>query len=378
MGRDRVVEGVDNPVSHDNDQIRDVRIAATRPLVSPALLADELPLPAAAARVVLESRRVVTDILDRRDPRLLVIVGPCSVHDPAAALDYATRLAGLAAELSDRLAILMRVYFEKPRSTLGWKGLLNDPGLDGSYKVNEGLRTGRKLLLDILELGLPLGCEFLDPISPQYFADCVSWGSIGARTAQSQVHRQLSSGLSMAIGVKNSTEGDVRNAVDAVAAAAASHVFTSVTPDGVAAIFVTHGNPDCHVILRGSQAAPNYDAASVAGALRLLQEAGLPARVIVDASHGNSGKDHRRQPGVVRDVAAQIAGGQRGIVGLMLESFLVEGRQELVLGRAAELTYGQSVTDSCLGWDTTVSVLRELAESISPSKAVADGEHALG
>jgi 3-deoxy-7-phosphoheptulonate synthase len=365
------------------DQIRDRRIAATRPLVSPALLADELPLPDDAAKVVMQSRRTVTRILDGHDPRLLVVVGPCSVHDPIAALEYAGRLAELADELSDRLFIAMRVYFEKPRSTLGWKGLLNDPGLDGGYRVNEGLRKGRKLLLDILALGLPVGCEFLDPIVPQYLADCVSWGSIGARTAQSQVHRQLSSGLSMAIGVKNSTEGDVGNAVDAVAAAAASHVFTSVTPDGVAAIFVTRGNPDCHVILRGSQAAPNYDAASVADALRLLEEAGLPRRVIVDASHGNSGKDHRRQPSVLRDVAAQIAGGQRGIVGVMLESFLVEGRQELVLGRAAELAYGQSVTDSCLGWETTVSVLGELAETIVPtgaatSRTVADGGRVSG
>jgi 3-deoxy-7-phosphoheptulonate synthase len=346
------------------EQIQDVRIVGTRPLVSPALLLDELPLPEAAARVVLGGRRAVSRILDRDDDRLLVVVGPCSVHDPAAAIDYASRLAALAADLADRLFIVMRVYFEKPRSTLGWKGLMNDPRLDGSYKVNEGLRVARALLLDILALGLPVGCEFLDPIVPQYIADTVSWGSIGARTASSQVHRQLCSGLSMPIGIKNSTEGDVGSAIDAVAAAAASHVFTSVTRDGVAAIFVTCGNPDCHVILRGGRTATNYDAASVEDALRRQAEAGLPQRVIVDASHGNSGKDHRRQLLVARAVAEQLSAGGRGIVGMMLESFLVEGRQELVLGAADDLIYGQSVTDACLDWSTTVSVLREIAAAV--------------
>ena len=346
------------------DQIHDTRIVGTRPLVSPALLLDELPLPEPAGRVVLQGRRTVTRILDRDDDRLLMVVGPCSVHDPVAALEYARRLAELSAELAERLFVVMRVYFEKPRSTVGWKGLINDPRLDGSYKVNEGLRLARKLLLDILALGLPVGCEFLDPIIPQYIADTVSWGSIGARTAQSQVHRQLSSGLSMPIGIKNSTEGDVGSAIDAVAAAAASHVFTSVTRDGVAAIFVTCGNADCHVILRGSQTSTNYEPASVADTLRRQAEAGLPERVIIDASHGNSGKDHRRQPEVARAVAEQVASGNRGIVGLMLESFLVEGRQELVLGQADDLAYGQSVTDACLGWDATVSVLRDLAETV--------------
>jgi 3-deoxy-7-phosphoheptulonate synthase len=346
------------------DQIQDVRIVGTRPLVSPALLIDELPLPEAAARVVLNGRRAVTRILNGEDDRLLVIVGPCSVHDPAAALEYASKLAVLAAELADRLFIVMRVYFEKPRSTLGWKGLVNDPRLDGSFKVNEGLRIARQLLVDILALGLPVGCEFLDPIIPQYIADTVSWGSIGARTAQSQVHRQLSSGMSMPIGIKNSTEGDVGSAVDAVAAAAASHVFTSVTRDGVAAIFMTCGNADCHVILRGSQTSTNYDAASVEDALQRLARAGLPRRVIIDASHGNSAKDHRRQPDVAKAIAEQRAAGCRGIVGLMVESFLVEGRQELVLGRADELTRGQSVTDACLGWPATVAMLREVAATI--------------
>lgn len=345
-------------------QLKDTRIEGTRPLLSPALLADELPLSDDAAQAVLEGREAASAILRGEDDRLLVVVGPCSVHDPVAALDYARRLAALRDELQDRLFIVMRVYFEKPRTTLGWKGLINDPLLDGSYKVNEGWRLGRKLLLDILSLGLPTGGEFLDPIAPQYIADAISWGSIGARTAESQVHRQLSSGLSMPIGIKNSTHGDVGVAVDAVAAASASHVFTSINYDGVAAIFWTRGNPDCHVILRGSSEDTNYDAASVGGTLHRLRSVGLEERVIVDASHGNSGKDHTRQPHVIRDVVAQRRAGTRGIVGVMLESFLVPGRQELVLGRRDELTYGQSVTDGCLGWNETAALLREVATQL--------------
>jgi 3-deoxy-7-phosphoheptulonate synthase len=352
------------PQHHRLEEVRDIRIAGTRPLVSPALLADELPLPDAAVDIVFGGRQEVSAVLRGEDRRLLVVVGPCSVHDTTAALDYARRLADLRRELADRLLIVMRVYFEKPRTTLGWKGLLNDPRLDGSYKVNEGLRLGRKLMLDILELGLPVGGEFLDPISPQYFADLVSWGSIGARTAESQVHRQLSSGLSMPIGIKNSTEGDVQVAISACAAAAASHVFTSINPDGVAAIFWTTGNPDCHVILRGSNHGPNHDARTVTDTLRRLGREGLPQRLLVDAAHGNSGKDYRRQPAVIRDVAAQRRAGRSGIVGVMLESFLVEGRQELVLGQGADLRYGQSVTDSCLGWEDTASLLRELAAEV--------------
>jgi 3-deoxy-7-phosphoheptulonate synthase len=339
----------------------DTRIAGTRALVSPALLADELPLPAAAAEVVLAAREDVSRILRGEDERLLVVVGPCSVHDPAAALEYAQRLAELTPELEKSVRICMRVYFEKPRSTLGWKGLINDPRLDGSYRVNEGLTQARKLLLDILGLGLPVGCEFLDPITPQYIADAVSWGSIGARTAESQVHRQLSSGLSMPIGIKNSTEGDVQVAVDAVKAASASHVFMGVTPDGAAAIFWTTGNPDCHVILRGSRDGTNYDAESVQDALDLLAKSGLPERLIIDASHGNSHKDHTQQAAVVESVIAQREAGNRKLSGVMLESFLTEGNQKLTLGQAAELTYGQSVTDACMGWDQTVELLRRLA-----------------
>jgi len=261
--------------------------------------------------------------------------------------------------------IVMRVYFEKPRTTLGWKGLLNDPNLDGSYNVNAGLRTARKLLGDILALGLPVGCEFLDPIIPQYIADLVAWGSIGARTAASQVHRQLSSGLSMPIGIKNATDGNLQIAVDAVRAAASRHVFPGITEDGVAAILNTAGNPDCHVILRGSDTGPNCDSGSVSDALRRLSSVGLPERVLIDASHGNSGKDHHRQPGVIRDIAGRVAAGERGLAGLMVESFLVGGRQDLVLGRAAELCYGQSITDACLDWTATEELLRELATAVT-------------
>lgn len=342
-------------------RISDRRITAIRPLISPALLREELPLTESRAQVVLQGRRQVARILSGEDDRLLVVVGPCSIHDREAGLDYARRLAELAPGLADDLCIVMRVYFEKPRTTLGWKGLINDPDLDGSYHVNKGLRLARGILLDVLALGLPAGCEFLDPITPQYIADTVSWGAIGARTTESQVHRNLASGLSMPVGFKNATTGDVQVAVDALRAAAASHVFTGITDDGVAAILSTSGNPDCHVILRGGQTGPNYHAAAVADALDLLEKARLPRRLVVDASHGNSGKDHVRQRAVAADLAAQIAGGQRGIVGVMLESFLEAGRQDLVEGRREDLTYGKSITDACMSWDVTAEVLQELA-----------------
>ncbi|HEX3815288.1 MAG TPA: 3-deoxy-7-phosphoheptulonate synthase [Mycobacteriales bacterium] len=350
-------------------QVRDRRIGEIRPLVSPALLRDELPLAPGSAEIVVAGRDAVTGVLAGTDDRLLVVVGPCSVHDPVAGLEYARHLAELAPRLSGELQIVMRVYFEKPRSTLGWKGLINDPGLDNSYNVNAGLRIARKLLLDILALGLPAGCEFLDPITPQYIADTVSWGSIGARTAASQVHRQLASGLSMPIGIKNSTDGDVQIAVDAVAAAAGSHVFTGITDDGVAAILSTRGNPDCHVVLRGSSAGPNYDAESVAQAVALLEKAQLPGRVIVDASHGNSGKDPRRQPAVAADIAARLAAGDRSVVGLMLESFLVEGNQPLDQTDPTGLVYGKSITDGCLSWETTAQVLTDLAAAVAARRS---------
>jgi 3-deoxy-7-phosphoheptulonate synthase len=344
------------------EAVRDLRISQTRPLLSPALLRDELPLDETGSGVVVRGRQDVTRILTGDDDRLIVVVGPCSIHDPAAALDYARRLAPLSADLADDLCVVMRVYFEKPRTTVGWKGLVNDPDLDGSYNVNKGLRTARKVLLDVLSLGLPAGCEFLDPIIPQYIADTVSWGAIGARTSESQVHRHLASGLSMPVGFKNSTSGDVQGAVDAVGAAGASHVFTGVTDDGVAAILTTHGNPDCHVILRGGATGPNYDAISVGKTLSALADAGLPPRLMIDASHGNSEKDYRRQPLVVQDVATQVAQGEIGIIGMMMESFLVDGRQEL--GDPTRLTYGQSITDACMGWETSVPTLQELAAAV--------------
>jgi len=340
------------------------RIVSSRPMVSPALLRDEAPLGDAAEAVVVQSRTAVTNVLNGDDDRLLVIVGPCSVHDPVAGLDYARRLAALTAELSDELCVVMRVYFEKPRTTLGWKGLINDPRLDGSFDVNHGLRIARQLLLDILSVGLPVGCEFLDPIIPQFLADVVSWGAIGARTAASQVHRQLCSALSMPVGIKNSTEGDVQVAVDGVRAAAGEHVFPGINSDGLAALISTTGNPDCHVILRGGSGGPNYSAADVIAALGKLRAAGLPERLIIDASHGNSGKSHVRQGEVVSEIAARVAGGERGIMGVMLESFLVAGRQDLTLGRAEELTRGQSITDACMSWDTTSALLEELAKAV--------------
>jgi 3-deoxy-7-phosphoheptulonate synthase len=308
-------------------------------------------------------------VLDGADDRLLVVVGPCSVHDPDAALDYARRLADQAARLGDDLLVAMRVYFEKPRTTTGWKGLINDPHLDGTGDVDAGVRAARELLLEVLRLGLPVGCEFLDPITPQYISDAVSWGAIGARTTESQIHRQLGSGLSMPVGFKNRTDGNVQVAVDAVRAAAASHSFAGVDVSGIPAILHTTGNPDGHVILRGGSGEPNHGAASVGAALKRLRGAGLAERLVIDASHDNSGKDHERQPAVAAQIGAQVARGNRAIVGVMLESFLVAGRQDVVDG--AELTYGQSITDACMAWDTTVHVLDELAADVRARRALA-------
>ena len=345
------------PTGHDSS-LHDRRIERIVPLATPAELLSEQPLSPEAAEFVIRSREEVRAILDREDPRLLVIVGPCSVHDPIAALDYAHRLAALADELPD-LLVVMRVYFEKPRTTTGWKGLINDPHLDNSGDVNAGLRTARDLLLQVLATGLPIGCEYLDPITPQYIADTVARGAIGARTTESQTHRQLASGLSMPIGFKNRTDGNVGVAVDAVRAAAASHYFAGVSVGGGSAILRTAGNPDCHIILRGGRDETNYDPESVAATLAALREVDLPERVIVDASHDNSRKDHERQPGVAAAIAEQVAGGDGGIVGVMLESFLLAGSQKL----GGELVYGQSVTDKCMDWDSTVEVLRGLDEA---------------
>lgn len=340
----------------------DTRVLRYEPLLAPAALLEELPLGRDEAGMVERSRAEVQAVLDGVDDRLLVVAGPCSVHDPAAGLEYARRLAALSQTLQDDLLLVMRVYFEKPRTVTGWKGLINDPGLDGSHDVHRGLRMARRFLLDVVGLGLPVGCEWLDPITPQYIADAVAWGAIGARTTESQVHRQLASGLSMPVGFKNGTDGDVRVAVDACRAAAAGHTFFGVTMAGAAAVVTTAGNPDCHVILRGGRPGPNYQPGQVTAALELITGAGLPRRVIVDASHGNSGKDYRRQPAVAGALAGQIGGGERGIVGVMLESFLLAGRQEP--GDPARLVYGQSVTDACMDIDTTADVLDELAAAV--------------
>ena len=350
------------PYNNPAMKTRDLHVETIRPLVPPAILLEELPLSEEGSRTVASARDEIVRILNREDDRLVVIVGPCSIHDPVAAMDYARRLHALAGELAADLRIVMRVYFEKPRTTVGWKGLINDPSLDGSFAINRGLRLARQLLLDLTDLGLPAGCEFLDPISPQFTSDLVSWGAIGARTTESQVHRELASGLSMPVGFKNGTDGAVQIAIDAVRAAAHPHSFLGVTEQGLAGIVSTRGNPDCHVILRGGQSGPNYDAASVQKTVSALRDAGLAPRLMIDTSHGNSEKDHRRQPLVAHDIAAQVAQGESGIFGVMMESFLVDGRQTLRAG--APLVYGQSITDACIGWEMTVPVLEELAESV--------------
>jgi len=345
-----------------------LRVAGIRPLIPPAILMEQIPLDAAGAQSVRQTRREVSRILRGQDDRLIVVVGPCSIHDCDAARDYARRLQPIAAELAPDLRVVMRVYFEKPRTTVGWQGLINDPRLDDSFAVNDGLHLARRLLLDVVALGLPAGCEFLDPISPQFFADAVTWAAIGARTTESQVHRNLASGLSMPVGFKNGTSGDVQSAIDALEAAAYPHQFLSVTEQGLAAIVATRGNPDTHVILRGGRSGPNYDEANVQRTLAALGTAGLPRRLMIDTSHGNSGKDYRRQPAVAGAIAAQVAAGERGIIGVLMESFLVDGKQQLV--DRDRLVYGQSITDSCMGWEMTVPVLRELAAAVRVRRAL--------
>jgi 3-deoxy-7-phosphoheptulonate synthase len=347
-------------------RVRDQRIEKVVPLMSPALLHHELPLTSELHDTVLAGRKQVEDVLNGRDQRLIVVVGPCSVHDPEAAGEYADRLKLEAERLREDLLIVMRVYFEKPRSTVGWKGLIMDPGLDGTGDVGTGLRIARKLLLEVVGRGLPVAVEFLDPITPQYIADTVAWGAIGARTVESQVHRQLASGLSMPIGMKNRPDGSVSTAVDAIQAAAVPHVFPGIDYSGTPAILHTTGNPDCHLVLRGGGGKPNYSAADVAASLELLRKAGEPERLVIDCSHGNSNKDHKRQPIVAEDVAQQLEAGQRGISGVMLESFLEPGRQDL----GGSLVYGQSVTDACMGWDATVGVLERLAAASAKRRTV--------
>lgn len=348
--------------THDTTRVDDTRIGAVRPLISPALLLDELPTPPAVQDLVETSRARIADVLHGRDDRLVVVVGPCSIHDHAQAMEYARQLKVTAEALKDDLIVVMRVYFEKPRTTVGWKGYINDPRLDGSFRINEGLRRARALLLEIAGLGLPIATEFLDLLSPQFIADLIAWGAIGARTTESPSHRQLASGLSSPLGFKNGTDGGVQIAADAMVAASAKHAFMGMTKMGMAAIFETRGNADTHVILRGGKAGPNFDSASVQACCDVLKKSGLREQVMIDCSHANSNKSHERQIDVARDIAGQIAGGDSRITGLMIESNLQPGRQDLKPGVA--LAHGVSITDACLGWTQTVPVLDELAAAV--------------
>jgi 3-deoxy-7-phosphoheptulonate synthase len=340
----------------------DLRIKELKELSTPEEVMREIPRTLTATRIVMAARNAIHSILNGIDDRLLVIVGPCSIHDPIAAIEYGERLAGLREQLGDRLEIVMRVYFEKPRTTIGWKGLVNDPDLDNSFNINKGLRLARNLLSALNNLGVPAGTEFLDMTTPQYIADLVGWAAIGARTTESQIHRELASGLSCPVGFKNGTDGDVRIAADAVKSASHPHHFMAVTKGGRSAIAATTGNEDCHIILRGGKA-PNYDAASVELAAAELVRAGLMPRIMIDTSHANSGKKPENQPKVAADVAGQIAGGDARIMGIMIESNLVAGRQDALPG--ATLTYGQSITDGCIDWSTTVQVLNDLADAVA-------------
>ena len=363
---------VDNPLhdqeagcadsTQDTTRIDDVRIGAVRPLISPALLQDELPVPPTVQALVEKSRVEIANILHGRDDRLVAVVGPCSIHDHDQAIEYAHGLKAAADALQEDLLIVMRVYFEKPRTTVGWKGYINDPKLDGSFRINEGLRRARELLLEISSLGLPTATEFLDLLSPQYIADLIAWGAIGARTTESQSHRQLASGLSCPIGFKNGTDGGVQIAADAIVAARASHAFMGMTKMGMAAIFETRGNDDAHVILRGGKKGPNFDSEGVEAACAALREKGLREQVMVDCSHANSGKSHLRQIEVGQDLARQLSQGEERIIGVMIESHLEEGRQDLKPG--VPLRHGVSITDACLSWTQTAPVLQTLAAAV--------------
>ena len=353
--------------TQDRTRIDDVRIKAVRPLITPAILEEWLPTPAAAQQLVEHSRAALSRVLHGQDDRLIVVVGPCSIHDHEQAMQYAQLLKEQADALAQDLLIVMRVYFEKPRTTVGWKGYINDPHMDDSFAINEGLEMARALVLDVLELGLPVGTEFLDLLSPQYISDLVSWGAIGARTTESQSHRQLASGLSCPVGFKNGTDGGVKVAADAILAAQSEHAFMGMTKMGQAAIFETRGNQDCHIILRGGKT-PNYSAADVQAASALLHKNGLREQVMIDLSHANSNKQHAKQIDVAQDVAAQIAAGEKRITGVMIESHLEEGRQDIVAGQT--LAYGVSVTDACISFAQTVPVLQQLAAAVRSRRAV--------
>jgi 3-deoxy-7-phosphoheptulonate synthase len=340
-----------------------LRIRSVTAVSTPAQVQAELPLSEAAARTTLHARHEAQQILRGGDDRLLVVVGPCSIHDPAAALDYAQRLKALRSELASELLLVMRVYFEKPRTTVGWKWLINDPDLNESFRIDTGLRVARKLLLDLNELGVPAGVEYLDILTPQYIADLVSWGAIGARTTESQLHREMASGLSCPVGFKNGTDGSVKVAVDAVLSTRNPHRFLSLTQSGQVSIFETAGNEDSHIILRGGSSGTNYDSKSVDAACAALIKAGLSPQVMIDFSHANSAKQHKRQLAVAEDVGHQVAGGDRRIIGVMVESHILEGRQEI--GPREAMAYGQSVTDACLHWEDSAALLRQLAGAVT-------------
>ncbi len=344
----------------------DLRIQETQELISPEGLIDDLPVSETVSDTVSIARRTIHSILTGEDDRLLAVVGPCSIHDPKSAIEYGERLKKLSDEVSDDVFIVMRVYFEKPRTTVGWKGLINDPDLDNSFQINKGLHLARQLLLDLGEIGLPCGTEYLDLISPQYVADLISWGAIGARTTESQTHRELSSGLSCPVGFKNATDGDIQIAIDAIKSASQPHHFLSVTKGGRSAIFKTAGNADCHIILRGGKH-PNYDMFSVDDASAMLEKGGLPVRIMIDASHSNSRKIPARQIDVVHDIATQVSRGNQGIFGVMIESHLLEGRQDVE--DVNSLTYGQSITDPCICWDDTEQVMKSLAKAASARRS---------
>ena len=350
-------------------QTDNLRIMDVETVHSPATLFKDYPLTESAAKTVYQARQECHNILHGKDDRLIVVVGPCSIHDPEAALEYADRLTKIRNELGDQLHIIMRVYFEKPRTSIGWKGLINDPDLNGKFNINEGLRVARHLLLQLAEKGVPAATEYLDLISPQYIADLISWGAIGARTTESQAHRELASGISCPIGFKNGTYGNLDIAINAIKSASQSHHFLSVTKEGHSAIFTTKGNEDCHIILRGGRR-PNYDEVSVAEAAEQLKAAGLRPTLMVDFSHANSNKDYRNQPKVAQNIATQIANGTDAISGVMIESHLVEGQQQGEGKAKEDLTYGQSITDACIGWDDTEQVLRELAEAVEKRRAI--------
>lgn len=355
----RVLKGIIGSMNmHKTD---DVRISEIKELLPPIAVLEKFPASNKAAETVYQSRQAIHNILNDEDDRLLVIVGPCSIHDPVAALEYGKKLKQLRDELQGDLEIVMRVYFEKPRTTVGWKGLINDPYMDNSFQLNDGLRIGRKLLADLTDLGLPTAGEFLDMITPQYMGDLISWGAIGARTTESQVHRELASGLSCPVGFKNGTDGNIKIATDAIGSASAPHHFLSVTKYGHSAIVATAGNEDCHIILRGGKA-PNYGADDVNQIMQQLIDAGLRNKLMIDFSHANSSKQYQRQVVVSADVGQQIANGNSAIFGVMIESHLVEGRQDIVEGETP--TYGQSITDACIGWDDTATVLRQLASDV--------------